>query len=60
MDILQIVRTIDGGIAVAVMLVIGWRLERTEDERWHDLMMLIDKLTNGSAGPQGDDDHRPD
>jgi hypothetical protein len=48
-DIVEIVRTVDGGIAIAVMLVIGWRMETVFNRQWHDLMELIDKLTNGAG-----------
>lgn len=48
MNLLELVRTIDGGVAVAVMLVIGFRMERVFNRQWDDLMELIDKLTNGS------------
>ena len=51
MSIIEIIKTVDGGIAVAVLLFVGWRAEvmysRTQELQWH----LIDKLTNG-----GDDD----
>jgi len=46
-SIIEIIKTVDGGIAVAVMMLIGWRLESVQREQWDDLLALIDKLTNG-------------
>ena len=47
MDIVELIRTIDGGIAICVMLFIGWRMEAVFNRQWVDLLHLIDKLTNG-------------
>lgn len=46
MDILQIVRTIDGGIAVAVLIVVWWRMENRCAQDFERLMSLINKLTD--------------
>lgn len=57
MSIIEIIKAVDGGIAVAVMLIIGWRLEVRQSEQWDDLLELIDKLTNGKpkrGDPPGD------
>lgn len=47
MDIGELIRTVDGGVAVAVLLIVGWRMEKAANKRWDGLMKLIDKLTNG-------------
>ncbi len=47
MNIAEIIQTIDGGIAIAVLLIVGWRMELAVNKRWDGLMSLIDKLTNG-------------
>lgn len=49
MDIKEIVQTVDGGIAVAVLLIVGWRMEKAANKRWDGLMSLIDKLTDGKT-----------
>ena len=47
MNILEIIRTVDGGIAISVMVVIGWRLEGLFKMVFIEQAELIDKLTNG-------------
>lgn len=47
MSIIDLIKAVDGGVAVAVMLIVGWRIERAMTNQWEDLMRLIDKLTNG-------------
>jgi hypothetical protein len=47
MDIVEIIRTIDGSVAVAVLLFVGWRVEVVFSKILAERDHLIDKLTNG-------------
>lgn len=47
MTILEVIRTIDGGIAIAVLLFVGWRVEVQYGKILESRDRLIDKLTNG-------------
>lgn len=56
MDVLQLIRTVDGGIAIAVLLWVGYRVERTWSwmfELQHQTIVRLidacdddDKITN--------------
>lgn len=47
MNAIEIWQTIDGGVAVGCLLLVGWRIEKAANKRFDGLMKLIDKLTNG-------------
>lgn len=45
--LINFIKATDGMVAVGVMLWIGAKIERAQREQWHDLITLINKLTNG-------------
>lgn len=48
MNIANIIKLLDGGIAVSVMIFIGWRLEKVMLKIFDRQSELIDKLTNSN------------
>lgn len=47
MSLPELIKLVDGGVAVAVMLIVGYRVELSNRRREELFFRMIDKLTNG-------------
>lgn len=54
MDVLEVVRTIDGGVTVSVMIVMFWWLRRDVLANIDRMWNMIERLTNGYVAQKKD------